>query len=1077
MASPNACGAAACILSVLKQNKNGENQEGLGKKKSSTSAKVLPPFIRPIELKRALMNTALSTSSSTFNYEPYSMGAGLINVSAAAEQILARKNRKIESSSTTTAIDADRVDFDVTVQSLSTPGGRARGIYLRDGGSSSGGGESTTTSHHVSVTPKLEHSTSMRTVGEVDESVSFDVSMRLGVVVTDSSSSSSLPATSSWVTCPDIVRMSSMMERGGGYGFDVRVDTKGLTPGLHHAWICGYEDNKNSSGGDPDANPLFRLPVTVIVPHAVVHIPGSEGGTKGAVVDGSTTTLRTASNVPLRFSRELLPAVPERIFVVPPPGAEWAVVKVRSNSENGNNRSNDDSSKSPLVNVHVVPFVGGDLPNGHVQVRSMRRIRPDTEQSYKIRVRGRSTVEICLQLSWLTDPTPANVEVDVNFHSYDVRSPSLWSGPSSSQGLIVRSDVSFGRVELCTGLGSEKIKPKCTLKNVRRTVLPSKVSVKSLLGKGSSSDSGNDGWGGRDVIPPTDAEVIAAASVDRPPPVGKVTYQATVQYSFEVGCGDSEDVNVLPRIGPLFNQIYDSPIESHMWMLRDSNGKVLRYGGAIHDTSPVKLGKGTYEVDVSLRHTDRAFLEEFSAGLPLGLHIDLPSSLDCPVYGRMSDASVSPVGGGGVGKKKEKKTKNATTDNLKSRIVKMGWMTRGERRMLYVARPTEGLPTWVGGGDVLEGSFAINEDDAAVTSLGLSYEVAQSDSGGDNKGIKKEEEVDDDDDDDDDDEKDDNGEVVSKALKRALFEAKLKHLKKLRADGKNKKRKEDKVVSLYERLATELRSEKPDSLPLLIEILKNAMTMTSLDNKDVSDDGAKSSTSTDKDNVTKVNDSRQKMTEITSIVQSFFVERGGPINETSLAAYYGCNHPEEEEDMEEDKGEGTEGEEESSSETMKKSKEVKKIKKENDEARKALRLALLYSAATLVDVSVVEKEETGEISSLYMKELDNAIRKLKVWISGPKDFTGNDEKKLLAVTLVKYEIVKGRVGVALVTIRKAMEGCPKSSSMDKELLEEMKAMYELMNDGNKKNGDMMDHWVKNVEERLFASFPVLKQKL
>ena len=60
MASPNACGVAACVLSALKQ-------AGV--------------TVNPIELRRALENTATSVEQ----LDPFGQGAGLINAPAAFE--------------------------------------------------------------------------------------------------------------------------------------------------------------------------------------------------------------------------------------------------------------------------------------------------------------------------------------------------------------------------------------------------------------------------------------------------------------------------------------------------------------------------------------------------------------------------------------------------------------------------------------------------------------------------------------------------------------------------------------------------------------------------------------------------------------------------------------------------------------------------------------------------------------------------------------------------------------------------------------------------------------------------------
>ena len=150
MASPNACGVAACVLSALKQ-------AGVD--------------VNPIELRRALENSATPVAQ----LDPFGQGAGLINAPGAVEYAMAHHGKP-----------AQHLDFEVTV-----PGRNgARGIYLRDLLELEG-----PLSFGVKVVPLYEHPTgSGRSATDLEELLETDLDI-------------SLSATAEWLaTPPSMVR-------------------------------------------------------------------------------------------------------------------------------------------------------------------------------------------------------------------------------------------------------------------------------------------------------------------------------------------------------------------------------------------------------------------------------------------------------------------------------------------------------------------------------------------------------------------------------------------------------------------------------------------------------------------------------------------------------------------------------------------------------------------------------------------------------------------------------------------------------------------------------------------------------
>lgn len=174
-------------------------------------------------------------------------------------------------------------------------------------------------------------------------------------------------------------------------------------------------------------------------------------------------------------------------------------------------------------------------------------------------------------------------------------------------------------------------------------------------------------------------------------------------YKFDIAPeGDAKEQRIVPRVASLHHQLYDSPLDSMIWRLEDSNGQALRYGGAMHDAEETPLKKGTYTISVLLRHTSRAQLTALK-DLTLLLRMPLASPVDCPVFSCRDTAS-----SGGFGGAKE---------------VEQHWLPLGAQSELYICRPSGKLPSWIGPGDVLVGNVALDNGLQSVTELGLAVEM------------------------------------------------------------------------------------------------------------------------------------------------------------------------------------------------------------------------------------------------------------------------------------------------------------------------------------------------------------------
>ena len=374
-----------------------------------------------------------------------------------------------------------------------------------------------------------------------------------------------------------------------------------------------------------------------------------------------------------------------------------------------------------------------------------------------MRVKGGHTLELCLQLLWLANPSPAHVTADIEWHSLDIRSPTL----VNSQPITIASAREFARVGVNTPLRAEKLNPSASLKSVRRTLRPQEYDIK--LGSNEVLDR----------FPASDAEVRA-----NPDEQDTQIYEMRTRYKFSIKTEkDNKAIPVRPSCPSLFNQLYDSAIDSQLWSLEDGESQVLEYGGAIHHVESISLKKGDYTLCLLLRHPNRKLLEQLK-DIPCELLLTLHESLPCEVYSQMDKASTPSV-----------------TDDGRSSL-KSATLRKGTHQDLYVSRPTKELPSWIEAGDVLVGSLLLDKGKERVTSMELLYNVPPKPAAKDSKEDKADEKKKD-------------------SLEDIVFKAKLDFLAGLR---KNTTKAEE-----YENLLDALKEDRPMNIPLLLERLTFAL--------------------------------------------------------------------------------------------------------------------------------------------------------------------------------------------------------------------------------------------------------------
>ncbi|KAL7459659.1 hypothetical protein ACHAWC_011570 [Mediolabrus comicus] len=805
----------------------------------------------PNELKRALKNTAIA---SGFVVEPFSQGSGLVSALDCADYII--KNHGKEGQS---------IAIDVSFPARNN----ARGLYIRDEVELD-----SPQSFSVLVKPQFSHA-NMRTSSELDELLSLELHLLL-------------KSSEAWVTCPESMTLMSAKERNG-QTFSVRLNTQDLKPGVHYASVDALDASDEARG------PIFSVPITVIVPHSRFVSTDKPKFQLSDTSENESIALKD-NGLDLTSTFQLAQGVPNRRFFTVPMGAEWATIKLKSKD-------------APRVLLHAIPFVRGDMPNTECQLKRFFQMKEGVEEEYHIRVKGGSSLEVCLQLLWLANPSPGFVTADIEFHSLNIRGPTL----VSSQPVTITASSEFARLGASAPLRAEQLNPECKLKSVLRTLRPNNIDI--TLGSAE-----------RDKEPPSDAAL--ASNADEVP---SRIYEMRLTYQFKVE-GD-KPIDVRPSFPSLFNQLYDSPVDSQIWSLSDNNSKIITYGSSMHHASPISLKKGDYTVTLLLRHPSRSSLDQMK-DLPCEIDLKIPTALDCKLYDELDKASTPAV----------------KDDGRKAMEKKL--LPKGSYQDIYVARPTEDLPSWVVPGDVIQGSLVLDKDKAAVSSMKLLYITppkATAKNGDDEKSKEKDKED---------------------SLEDVVFKAKLDHAGSLRA----------KNVTVYKEIIATLKEERPSSVPLLSEMLTFAL------------EGPLPDANTDAED-------QVRAAEVEQVYNDAMKSNGGPIDVSALAQYFGLNEPDKDELDADDEA-----------------KDLNKEMKEQSDVLKKILLARasLYGSLATKDSSEVSRfgQSVKEMKQwVKLDSLKDDDEKITFTITLVRHASICQDKKALAISLLlkaKKDISSGK---------------------------------------------------------------------
>jgi len=309
------------------------------------------------------------------------------------------------------------------------------------------------------------------------------------------------------------------------------------------------------------------------------HDTKSPGG--GKVWEVAVTVVRPDSltlqpRPRLQASHTFQPGSIVRRFLPVPSGASWATFRAA-------NLSKETAGKFILHTVQLLPKSVVKTLEQH----KMFSLVEGGEWQFSVPVQGGpgQVVEFCLAKWWANLGT-VECEYSITLHGL---------GPGPRRELSMHGGEGVMRLDLDSELHAEEAAPEVKLKTCVQVARPSESKVVSLTGT-------------RDNIPP-----------------GRQMYELQLSYTFSL----PKTADTTLNLSALSEVLYESQLESQLWMLYDGNKRLLGCGDAYPAKWSHKLEKGEYTVRASVRHEKRDLVEKFSeTPLLVGSKLSSPAQLE-----------------------------------------------------------------------------------------------------------------------------------------------------------------------------------------------------------------------------------------------------------------------------------------------------------------------------------------------------------------------------------------------------------------------------------------------------------------
>lgn len=498
MASPNACGAIALVLSALK----------------AQGVPYTPHLIR----------RAITATAKDVGLHPLVQGHGMVQVAAALEYAKRFHSRPYAG-----------LPLRVSVQGIK---GTGRGVYLREAGESA-----VSRDFKVNVEP-LFHEEAATSAEKVD----FEAHIALSLESAD-------PKAAGWVSVPAFFVLVN-----NGRGFNITVDGARLPPGLHFAKVVGREVNAPPEMGPLFEVPItVTKPLEFDLAPGAAGAATSEA--KAALAPAQAHQLLPVHGGVRRLGvHAFTSGQVERHFLVPPPGTTWMDVTltdlrthVPSTGAGGAGTEAVADAQGPgpagagaaagerdgrvvivaLQTVQLLP----QTPFRDAEFERYVSLAPGQRETYSVLVAAGTTVELALAQYAISEGR-ASVALDVEFRGLAPRVPEV----------TLVGGQGFASVAVDALVHDEELAPSAKLDRWQTRLAPASASVKPL---GAARDVLPDGKQVYQLVLEYKFSVAEAGGEEvtpRAPLLNGVLYESPFEAQFFMtydgskkllGCGDA----------------------------------------------------------------------------------------------------------------------------------------------------------------------------------------------------------------------------------------------------------------------------------------------------------------------------------------------------------------------------------------------------------------------------------------------------------------------------------------------------------------------------------------------------------
>jgi len=515
-----------------------------------------------------------ATASVVPGVEVHAQGSGLMQVAKAFDALMI-PHQGVHS----------KLSYSVYVSDSEarTNGGPARGIYIREPWEAHPAG---VREYLVNVRPRFPEP-----VEESREHLKAIYAQRISVEKAERKLVDvklNLRSTAPWLSCSSHVVLNSEAKT-----IKVAVDLSAIpttSSGSHEvpfAYIEALDPNES-----PLLGPLFTLPVTVVRPEFC------DGSSMQETVAPAASVARLRSAATNKQYRNVVftPGHILRHFLVVPRGAQ--TIEVTLTPGDGESTVPDGSSRTFEVRMLQQSQQGkyaSDEVRGNVKLLQ----QAGQSMSKRANVVEDGTVEVCVAQYW-SSMGSGPVNIDVNFFGVAVSPERLVLGPSNA---------GVAKVSLRGDLAPVVVSPTGKLKSWCKSIRPD-ASATTIA-----------------PLPMLQRNSILGTY----PPESRPTFALTLTYKFK----QLEEGKVKVQL-PLVDQLlYESPVDSRMCMMYDSNKKLL----LVNDAWPSfeTLPKGDITAKVQVRHEDKAMLDRF-VDMPMVLERQLSPGFSLTFHRRLGDA-------------------------------------------------------------------------------------------------------------------------------------------------------------------------------------------------------------------------------------------------------------------------------------------------------------------------------------------------------------------------------------------------------------------------------------------------------